>query len=45
MHPTAGVLEFEQHRLAPADHPDLHVVAYVPDQGSGTADWFAGLPA
>ncbi|MGY2085081.1 helix-turn-helix transcriptional regulator [Blastococcus sp. SYSU DS0539] len=43
VHPTAGTLEFEQHRLAPADHPDLQVVAYVPDRGSGTAAWFAGL--
>ncbi|MFI6289959.1 helix-turn-helix transcriptional regulator [Nonomuraea sp. NPDC050790] len=29
-HPTAGVLRYEHHRLAPADHPDLHVVIYTP---------------
>ncbi|WP_326689730.1 helix-turn-helix transcriptional regulator [Streptomyces sp. NBC_01795] len=29
-HPVAGVQHFEHHRLAPADHPDLHVVVYTP---------------
>ena len=39
-HPQAGPLEFEHHRLVPSDHPDLHIVAYVPMPGSATADWF-----
>ncbi|WGW13259.1 helix-turn-helix transcriptional regulator [Saxibacter everestensis] len=39
-HPQAGVLEFEHHRLVPSDHPDLHIVVYLPDHGSSTADWF-----
>jgi transcriptional regulator with XRE-family HTH domain len=43
-HPTAGDLEFEQHRLVPSDHPDLHIVAYVPMAGSDTAARFANLP-
>ncbi len=42
-HPEAGLLEFEHHRLVPSDHPDLHIVAYVPDSGSDTAAWLAGL--
>lgn len=29
-HPVQGVLRYEHHRLAPADHPDLHVVIYTP---------------
>lgn len=29
-HPIAGAQHFEHHRLAPADHPDLHVVVYTP---------------
>ncbi|WP_030265100.1 helix-turn-helix transcriptional regulator [Streptomyces violens] len=29
-HPVAGVQHFEHHRLAPADHPDVHVVVYTP---------------
>ncbi|WP_416561918.1 helix-turn-helix transcriptional regulator [Nocardia testacea] len=29
-HPARGLLRYEHHRLAPADHPDLHVVVYVP---------------
>ncbi|MFD7132870.1 hypothetical protein [Streptomyces sp. NPDC059894] len=28
-HPAQGVLRCEHHRLAPADHPDLHVVVYT----------------
>ena len=43
VHPTAGVLDFEHHRLVPSDHPDLHLVAYVPEPGSGAAAWVAGL--
>ncbi len=37
VHPEAGILEFEHHRLVPSDHPDLHLVAYVPVAGSDTA--------
>ncbi|WP_310739594.1 helix-turn-helix transcriptional regulator [Microbispora sp. H10830] len=33
-HPVAGVVRFEHHRLAPADHPDLHLVVYTPAPGS-----------
>ncbi|GAB2831213.1 helix-turn-helix transcriptional regulator [Actinocorallia aurea] len=29
-HPERGLLRFEHHRLAPADHPDLHLVVYLP---------------
>ncbi|MGW0735570.1 helix-turn-helix transcriptional regulator [Streptomyces sp. NPDC002851] len=29
-HPHAGTLRFEHHRLAPADHPGLHLVIYAP---------------
>ncbi len=29
-HPVRGDLRFEHHRLAPADHPDLHLVIYTP---------------
>ncbi|MEU9112816.1 helix-turn-helix transcriptional regulator [Streptomyces sp. NPDC048483] len=29
-HPTSGVLRYEHHRLAPADHPGLHIVLYTP---------------
>ncbi|MFI2229865.1 hypothetical protein [Nocardia testacea] len=29
-HPAPGLLRYEHHRLAPADHPDLHLVVYVP---------------
>jgi transcriptional regulator with XRE-family HTH domain len=43
VHPTAGVLDFEQHRLVPSDHPDLHIVAYVPEPGSDTEGWLTGL--
>ncbi len=30
VHPEAGPLEFEHHRLVPSDASDLHVVMYVP---------------
>ncbi|HOZ56633.1 MAG TPA: helix-turn-helix transcriptional regulator [Nakamurella multipartita] len=39
-HPEAGLLEFEHHRLVPSDHPDLHLIAYLPDPDSATAAWF-----
>ena len=42
-HRQAGVLEFEHHRLVPSDHPGLHIVVYLPDRGSTTADWFTAL--
>jgi len=29
-HPLVGDLRLEHHRLAPSDHPDLHVVIYTP---------------
>ena len=29
-HPVVGALQLEHHRLAPSDHPDLHVVIYTP---------------
>ncbi len=29
-HPTVGDLHLEQHRLAPSDHPDVHLVIYTP---------------
>jgi len=29
-HPLAGELHLEQHRLAPSDQPDLHIVIYTP---------------
>jgi transcriptional regulator with XRE-family HTH domain len=44
VHPSAGILDFEHHRLVPSDHPDLHIVAYVPDPGSPTAAWLLELP-
>lgn len=36
-HPLVGDLQLEHHRLAPSDHPDLHVIIYTP-VGSETAD-------
>jgi transcriptional regulator with XRE-family HTH domain len=33
-HPVRGRLVYEQHRLDPADAPDLHVVLYAPAPGS-----------
>lgn len=30
VHPTAGELVFEHHRLVPSDAPELHVVMYAP---------------
>jgi transcriptional regulator with XRE-family HTH domain len=34
----AGTLYFEHHRLAPSDHPDLHLVIYTAVPGTGTAE-------
>lgn len=42
-HPVRGVLRYEHHRLAPADHPDLHVVLYTP-QTAGSGEESAGAP-
>jgi transcriptional regulator with XRE-family HTH domain len=44
-HPEAGTLVFEHHRLAPADHPDLNLVVYVPAEGTGTAERLGSLLA
>lgn len=38
LHPLAGELVFEQHRLVPSDAPELHLVMYVPVAGTQTAD-------
>ncbi|MBP2376084.1 helix-turn-helix transcriptional regulator [Paeniglutamicibacter psychrophenolicus] len=38
MHPVAGELVFEQHRLVPSDAPELHLVMYVPVPGTPTAE-------
>ena len=38
LHPLAGELVFEQHRLVPSDAPELHLVMYVPVPGTPTAD-------
>ncbi|WP_411153425.1 helix-turn-helix transcriptional regulator [Streptomyces sp. A30] len=41
-HPAHGAVRYEHHRLAPADHPDLHVVIYTPAPKDDTA---AGPPS
>ena len=38
LHPVAGTLHLEHHRLAPADHPDLHIVVYTPLPGTDAGD-------
>lgn len=38
LHPLAGELVFEQHRLVPSDAPDLHLVMYAPVAGTPTRD-------
>ncbi|RAX48187.1 XRE family transcriptional regulator [Arthrobacter sp. AQ5-05] len=38
LHPVAGELVFEQHRLVPSDAPELHLVMYVPVPGTPTGD-------
>ncbi|WP_205856321.1 helix-turn-helix transcriptional regulator [Phytoactinopolyspora endophytica] len=35
-HPDVGDLAFEHHRLTPSDLPDIHVVVYVPLEGTET---------
>ncbi|GAB3058554.1 helix-turn-helix transcriptional regulator [Sediminivirga luteola] len=36
LHPDAGELVFEHHRLIPSDAPELHIVVYLPQAGTGT---------
>lgn len=43
IHPAVGELTFEQHRLVPADAPELHFVLYVPTPGTPTTDRLAAL--
>jgi hypothetical protein len=38
LHPVAGELVFEQHRLVPSDAPELHLVMYVPVPGTPTGE-------
>ncbi len=42
-HPEVGTLLFEHHRLIPADHPDLHIVIYLPDAQTGTREKMSEL--
>jgi len=35
-HPAVGDLRVEHHRLAPSDHPDLHLVVYTPVPGTAS---------
>lgn len=37
LHPVAGELIFEQHRMVPSDAPEVHVVMYVPLANSETS--------
>lgn len=45
LHPMAGELVFEQHRLVPSDAPDLHLVMYAPVAGTPTSDRIRALAA
>ncbi|GAA5069378.1 transcriptional regulator with XRE-family HTH domain [Thermocatellispora tengchongensis] len=38
LHPVAGELRLEHHRLAPSDHPGLHLVVYTPMPGTDAAE-------
>src|SRR3546814_14135938 len=38
VHPDAGDLVFEHHRVSPSDLPELHIVIYLPQPGTDTAD-------
>lgn len=38
LHPVAGELVFEQHRLVPSDAPELHLVMYAPVSGTPTKE-------
>lgn len=37
VHPLLGELVFEHNRLVPSDHPELHLVLYLPVAGTETA--------
>ncbi|GAB2722287.1 helix-turn-helix transcriptional regulator [Arthrobacter bambusae] len=43
LHPAVGELVFEQHRLAPSDAPELHLVMYAPVPGTPTSDRMRAL--
>lgn len=45
LHPKAGELVFEQHRLMPSDAPELHLVMYAPAPGTLTASRMLKLAA
>lgn len=45
LHPLAGELVFEQHRLVPSDAPELHLVMYAPVAGTATRERIQGLLA
>jgi transcriptional regulator with XRE-family HTH domain len=45
VHPKVGELLFEHHQLEPVDVPAVHIVAYLPVPGSGTAQRWAELVA
>jgi transcriptional regulator with XRE-family HTH domain len=42
-HPRVGDLRLEHHRLAPSDHPDLHLVIYTPVDDGTTPDRLRSL--
>lgn len=42
-HPHAGRLVFEHHSLTPSDAPGTHLVIYLPEAGSATAERMRGL--
>lgn len=44
-HPVVGDLHLEHHRLAPCDHPELHLVIYTPVQTTDTPTRLAHLLA
>lgn len=43
LNPHVGELSFDQHRLVPADAPELHFVMYVPTAGTPTRERLARL--
>ena len=45
VHPTAGPLSLEHHRLALSDCPDLHLVIYTPVEGTDSAQRLGKLCA
>jgi len=44
-HPRVGDLRLEHHRMAPSDHPDLHLVIYTPVHDTTTPDRLRSLVA